>query len=229
LIKFQIFKKEIWMSEERFNMGEAVKFGWETMKKNIMFFIPLLVVAFLIKSVPGAISQYAGAEFPIISFILVLTGWLLGFVVDMGLLKISLQFCDGIKGKLDDLLSSFDILLQFAVASIIYTMIIFAGILLFVVPGIIWGIRFSLYPYFIVEKKLGPIEALKASSRATTGAKWDLFLFGLLLGLINVAGFIFFVVGLFATIPTSMVAFAYVYRRLTEEPEPEPQGLTYEV
>jgi len=210
-------------------MGEAVRFGWETMKKNIMFFIPLLVVAFLIKSIPGAIGKYAGAEFPIINYILMLTGWLLGYVVDMGLVKISLQFCDGIKGKLDDLLSSFDIVIPFIAASILYGLIIFSGMLLLVVPGIIWGIKFSLYPYFIVEKKLGPIEALKASSRATKGAKWDLFLFILLLGLINLAGALVFLVGLFATIPTSMVAFAYVYHRLTKEPEPEPQGLTYEV
>lgn len=215
------------MSEQKFKMGEAVRFGWDTMKENIGFFIALLIIAFLIKTVPGAIAQYAGAEFPIIYYILLLTGWLLGFIVDMGLIKISLQFCDNIKGKLDDLLSSFDILLPFIAASILYGLIIFGGTLLFIVPGIIWGIKFSLYPYFIVEKRLGPIEALKASSRATMGAKWDLLLFWMLLGLINVAGFAVLVVGLFATIPTSIVAFAYVYRRLAEDLE-QP-GLTYEV
>ena len=208
-------------------MGEAVKFGWETMKENIWFFIPLLVVAFLIKSGPGPIAQYAGNDFPAISSILVLTGWILGFIVEMGLVKISLQFCDNIKGKLDDLLSSFDLLLPFIAATFIYGLIMLGGFMLFVVPMIIWGIQFSLYPYFIVEKKLGPIEALKASSRATMGAKWDLLLFWILLLLINIAGLAVFVVGIFATIPTSMVAYAYVYRRLSGEPV--PQGLTYEV
>jgi len=215
------------MSGKRFNTGEAVRFGWETMKANIGFFIALLTVAFLIENVPGAIAEYAGGEFPVISLLLWISGLLLGFVVQMGLIRISLQFCDNIKGKLDDLLSSFDILLEFLTASALYTIIFFCGFLLLVVPGIIWGIKFSLYPYFIVEKKLGPIEALKASSRATMGVKWDLFVLGMLLGLINLAGLLFFVVGLFATIPTSMVAYAYVYRRLTEEPE--PPGLTYEV
>jgi len=215
------------MSEERFNMGEAVKFGWETMKRNIGFFIALLVVAFLIENVPGAIAEYAGEEFPIISFVLQFTGLILGFVVQIGLPKISLKFCDNIKGKLDDLLSSFDILLPFIAASIIYMLIIIAGMLLLVIPGIIWGIQFSLYPYYIVDKKLGPIEALKASSRATIGAKWDLLLFWLLIALINIAGFLVFLVGLFATIPTSMVAYAYVYRRLAEKLD--PPGLNYEV
>jgi len=215
------------MSEERFKMGEAVRFGWETMKENIGFFIALLIVAFLIKSVPGAIAKFAGAEFPFISYALLLTGWIFSFIVEMGLIKISLKFCDGIKGKLDDLLSSFDILLPFIAASLLYGLIIFGGFLLLIVPSIIWGVKFSLYPYYIVDKKLGPIEALKASSSATMGVKWDLLLFCLLLGLINVAGFAVFVVGLFATIPTTMVAYAYVYRRLAGE-EITP-GLTYEV
>lgn len=215
------------MPENRFKMGEAIRFGWETMKENIWFFIPLLITAFLIKSVPGAIAQYAGAEFPIINYLLILAGWLLSFVVDMGFIKVSLQFYDGIKGKLDDLLSSFDILLPFIAASFLYGLIIFGGFLLLIVPSVILGIKFSLYPYFIVEKKLGPIEALKASSRATMGAKWDLLLFWLLIASINIAGFFVFMVGLFATIPTSMVAYAYVYRRLTEESG--PAGLNYEV
>lgn len=232
-------------------MGEAIRFGWETMKENIGFFIGLLVIAFLIKSVPGAIAKYAGYEFPIISYVLILTGWLLGFVVDMGLVKVSLRFCDGIKGKLDDLLSSFDILLPFIAAKLLYALIVFGslillvflsiiwsvqfgltsyffwGVLLLLVPSIIWGIQFSLYPYFIVEKRLGPIKALKASSRATMGAKWDLFIFCILLGLINIAGALVFLVGLFITIPISMVAFAYVYRKLTEAEK--TTGLTYEV
>ena len=154
-------------------MGEAIRFGWETMKANIWFFIPLLIVAFLIENIPNAIAKYAGYEFPIISYVLLLAGWILGFIVQMGLVKIGLKFCDNIKGKFDDLLSSFDILLPFIAGSILYGLIVFGGILLLIVPGIIWGIQFSLYPYFIVEKRLGPIEALKASSRATMGAKWE--------------------------------------------------------
>ena len=215
------------MSEQRFKMGEAISFGWKTMKENIGFFIALLIIAFLIENVPGAIAEYAGEEFPLISFVLLFTGLVLGFVVQIGLIKISLQFCDGIKGKLDDLLSSFDILLPFIAASFLYALIIFGGFLLLIVPSIIWSIQFGLYPYFIVEKKLGPIEALKASSRATMGAKWDLLLFWLVIVLINIAGFFVFVVGLFATIPTSMVAYAYVYRKLAEKLD--PPGLTYEV
>jgi len=194
-------------------MADAVRFGWETVKGNLGFFIVLLLVASLIQNLPGIIGRFA-EKFPLISLTLFLAGWFLGFVVQMGLIKVSLKFCDGTKGKLDDLLSSFDLLFKFIGGTFLYGLIIMAGFVLLVVPGIIWAVKFSLTPYFIVDRNLGPIEALKASSKATKGAKWDLFLFGLLLGLINLAGALAFVVGLFVTMPVTMLAYAHAYRTL---------------
>jgi hypothetical protein len=51
-----------------------------------------------------------------------------------------------------------------------------------------------------------------------------LFLFGLALGGINILGALVFFVGLFATIPTSMVAYAYVYRTLAGDAEIPDEG-----
>ena len=202
------------MGSGKISMGEAIRFGWDTMKNNIGFFIGLLIVAFLIENIPGIISQFVAGDFPLVAGLLSLAGALLGLVVQMGLMKVSIKFCDGVKGQLDDLLSSFNLILNFIAGAFLYGLIVLGGTILFIVPGIIWGIKFSLFPYFIVDRELGPIEAIKASGNATDGAKWDLFLFGGLLGLINIAGALVFLVGLFATIPVSMVAYAYVYRSL---------------
>jgi hypothetical protein len=97
------------MSEKKFSMGEAIKFGWDTMKNNVGFFILLLILAFLIENLPGTIGNFASKDFPVVSYALYFAGWLLSFIVQMGLIKISLKFCDGIRGKLDDLLSSFNL------------------------------------------------------------------------------------------------------------------------
>ena len=91
--------------------------------------------------------------------------------------------------------------------------------ILLIFPAFIWGIKFCLYPYFIVEKGMGPIEALQASSRATMGAKWDLLGFWSVIGVINVLGFFCLLIGLFATVPTTMVAMALVYRKLLSQTE----------
>ena len=92
--------------------------------------------------------------------------------------------------------------------------LIVLGIILLIILGIILAIKFQFFGYFIVDKGDGPIEALKKSSAITTGAKWNLFLLYLLLLLINLLGAIFLLIGLFVTIPTTMVAIAFVYRKL---------------
>ena len=91
--------------------------------------------------------------------------------------------------------------------------------ILLIIPGIIWGIKFQFFSCFIVDKGVGPIEALKRSSVITKDAKWDLFLFNLLLILINLLGAICLLIGLFVTIPTTMVDWAFVYRRLFTQTE----------
>lgn len=63
----------------------------------------------------------------------------------------------------------------------------------------------------------------KKSSLITRGVKWDLFLFDLLLTLINFLGTLCLLIGLFATIPTSMMTTVFVYRKLAK-PDIEVSG-----
>jgi uncharacterized membrane protein len=85
---------------------------------------------------------------------------------------------------------------------------------LLIVPGIIFFIMFQYYGYFIVDKKMGPVEALKASAALTKGVRWKLFGFGLVIGLLNIGGALLLLLGLFVTIPVSQMAIAHVYRKL---------------
>ena len=98
-----------------------------------------------------------------------------------------------------------------------------AGFILLIVPGIIWAIKYQFAQYLVIDKGYKPIEAIKKSGQITKDAKWSLLLLGLLSGLINVLGAIALVVGLFATVPTTMVAKAFVYRKLLEHPEAETE------
>jgi uncharacterized membrane protein len=66
----------------------------------------------------------------------------------------------------------------------------------------------------VIDKNLEPVEAVKTSWRMTKGNVWNLFFFGILLGLINILGFLCLIVGLFITVPLSMLATAFVYRKL---------------
>ena len=93
----------------------------------------------------------------------------------MGITKISLKILDGENGKYTDLFSCTALFFKYLGASILYGLIIFAGSLLFIIPGIIWAIRYQFCIYFVIDKGLRPIEALKMSSKIIKGNKRKLF------------------------------------------------------
>ncbi len=207
------------MRPQKFSKSEAIQFGWTTTKNNLGFFIGLLIVIGLFYFVLDFIIELIKDEALILSSIMSIIFWVLDIVIQMGLIRISLRFCDNGKGEFADLFSCFPLFFKYLFGSILYGLIVVGGMILLIIPGIIWGIKFQFFSCFIVDKGVGPIEALKRSSAITKGAKWDLFLFNLLLGLINLLGAICLLIGLFVTIPTTMVAWAFVYRRLLAQTE----------
>ena len=207
------------MEKKGFYIGEVVKFGWRTMKENIGFFIGLLVLAIVVQAVPRIIADSAMKEVIFLGAIFYLVYFVLACVIGMGLIKICLRFCDNEKGRFADLFSCFPLFPKYLFSYILYVLIVLGGTILLIFPGVIWGIKFMFFPYFIVEKKMGPVEALKASAKTTMGVKWDLFVFKIVIGIINLIGVLCLVIGIFATFPTTMVAMALVYRKLLSQTE----------
>ena len=207
------------MTTKGIYIGEAIKFGWQTMKKNLSFFIILLSISILLICLPGIISNFLLKDAVILNLIIQIVGVILHMVISMGLIGISLKFCDNQKGKLKDIFAYFPLFFKYLFSTILYALIIICGMILLIFPAFIWGIRFCFYPYFIVEKKMGPIKALKASSALTNGVKWDLLGFFFVSSLITFIGVFCIFIGLFATIPTVMIATAIVYKKLLEQME----------
>jgi uncharacterized membrane protein len=200
-----------------FTVGEAIKFGWEKMKKHFWFFVGLLIITCLIQTVPTGIANIFKQKMFILYVFLIIGVWIIQTIVKMGVIKITLDVIDKDEASLSTLFSRAELLGKFILGSILYGLIVFAGLILFIVPGIIWAIKYQFFSYLIVDKKLSPFEAIKKSGEITSGSKSNLFWLGILFLLINIAGAICLLIGLFATIPTTMVAMAYVYRKLMGE------------
>jgi hypothetical protein len=60
------------------------------------------------------------------------------------------------------------------------------GMLLLIVPGIIWFLMWSVTIPVVVVEQLGPIQAMRRSAELTRGHRWKIFGIFLLLFLINV-------------------------------------------
>ena len=218
------------MSAKKFSIDEAIQFGWKTTKDNLGFFVGLLVAVGLIYIIPSIVIEAVKEKNAFLGAIFSIADWVLVTVVSIGLIRISLNFCDGKKMTLEEalpvLFNQYRLFFKILVASILYNLIVGTGLILLIIPGIIWGIKFGFYEYFVVDKGADAVDSLKKSSAITKGVKWDLFVFGILLAIINLIGSVCLLVGLFVTIPTTMIALTFVYRKLSSQeeiPQPSPE------
>ncbi len=202
---------------QKFSKKEALEFGWNITKNNFPLFLALIASAFIIQFVPSFITELLKKNHKILWVIFGIFSWILQLIVSMGLIKISLRFVSGEKGELRDLLGNYALLWKYLAGSVLYGLISMAGFLLLIVPGIIWSIQYQFVGYLILDQGLGPIKALKKSSEMTKGSKWNLFVFSLLMMLVVMLGFLCLIAGIFAAIPTVMIAGAFVYRKLLSQ------------
>lgn len=202
-------------TKKHFSKKEALVFGWQIYKKNVKFILLFFLIALFFEMAPGVLANSFRGQSEILATIIQILGWALNFVVSMGIIRASLKLCDGQKPQVSDLWTSYPLIFKYFLSYLLYSIIVVVGLLLLVIPGIIFAIKFMFYSYLVVDKQLGPVEAIRHSSLITQGEKVNLILFGLLLGIVNLAGVLLFVVGLLVTIPVSAIAMAYVYRRLS--------------
>ncbi len=200
-------------NSEKFSTKEALRFGWNTFKAHSGFFISVLAAVLLINLGLNAIGALV-SDSAALSLLVGVVSWILQVLISIGLLRIPLKFLDGQKGEFGDLVSGGRWFVNYLIASVLYALMVLGGLVLLIVPGIILGIRFQFFGYLIVDKNLGATEALKKSWAMTKGSVWDLFLLGVVLALLNLAGALVLMVGLFVSVPVTILAMAFVYRKL---------------
>jgi len=118
-----------------------------------------------------------------------------------------------------DLFSNGSLLITYILSTICLCLAVLGGLIVLIVPGIIFMVALGMSVYFIVDQNMGPMAALNASRNLTKGVRWRLFCFGGLLCLFNIAGALCLLVGLLFTIPASWIAHAFVYDKLRQQNE----------
>lgn len=157
-----------------------------------------------------ALSLIAGNFFSLLISCLLVALFFVG--LDLGFKKIALDIHDHDESSVHTLLSSFTMVPQALIAWILYCAMVWIGWLL-IIPGFIALLRFAFFPYFIVDKHVGAIQALKMSYKITRGHTWDMFAFWMLIKIIVYVGSLSWI-GIAITWPLSTLAYAFVYRYL---------------
>ena len=168
------------------------------------------LVYFLLVLIVGT-TNGSGALVLVLTLLFVLGAVFIGVMLLAGWVRLVLNITDHGKAEVADLFSEVRRFFPFLFVTILYTIVVVAGLMLFVVPGIIWGIMFMWAPILVVDKGLGPIEALKKSAAVTDGAKWDLFLYkNLEFGVYYMASMT--LVGVILVFPIAVLAKMEMYR-----------------
>lgn len=198
----------------RFSIGESFDFGWDIMKRHFGFFFLVLLIVFLFNLAMQPLVAPHPDGTPTVPLIARILYTVAMAIIDMGLIRIAIRFVDQLENRLGELFACLPLTISYIVGGILFSLLLALGLILFVIPGIYVGIRLHFYKYFIVDKGMGPIEALQASWDLTKGEFLNLLGLVILLFLANFLGVLCLGVGLFVSLPTTMVAHAAAYRKL---------------
>ena len=209
------------MADEKklsFSISEALNLGFDKAKSNFFYFFVLFLILIsvyiLFVIIQFSLTSIVGKNYAAVSWII---NWILGSVVALGIINITLKVLDGKKPAYKEIFfTNWRLLFVYIVASFLRQVVVIVGFICLIIPGIILSIKLQYIEYLIVDKKM-EFESINKSWEMTKGVKLKLFWLGLVLGLINVAGLLMIVVGLFITIPLSMLANVYVYRKLLSQ------------
>lgn len=207
------------MTPELFSSTEALRFGWRTMRANLKPLLILGGIAAFLALLQGSLED---------SPLLALAVQVIQVALWMVYVRVALRLHDGKPVDLNrwkELLAGF---WPYLLTSILVALIVTGGLILLIVPGVIWALTYGYAGFLVVDRDLDPIAALRESRRLTKGSRGHLLELALLIFLTNLVGALALGVGLLVTVPTTLIAAAYVLRRLQAHAG-EPTGVLREV
>jgi uncharacterized membrane protein len=192
----------------------AFSHGWLTMKK---YFIELLLVilVLILFSIPmGIVNSFVDrATFGYSS--LTIFGIAYGIIVlgpiSFGVNWLFLKAARHEPFKTYDMFMAFQNIWNVVIANILVGVIVGIGIVLLIVPGIIFACRLAFVSYLVMDQKMEAIEAIKKSWEMTRGYSWTIFGMAIMSFFIAIAGLICLGVGIFPAIIWIESSFAALY------------------
>ena len=230
--------------EGPYNATDAFGYGWNKFKaRPSEMLVPVLVV-FLVVIVVEAIvqvllattllanrdctttvgGQSVGAVCGPNAFVRLLATALAGLVVSLivqslgaGLIKNALNVADGRPASINQVFT-WAVKPQVIGTAALIALITFVGTLLCYLPGLIAAFLLNWSMFYVVDKNLSPVDAIKASFSFTTGHLGATLVFYLLGVVAFIVGALLCLVGLLVAAPVVLIGAAYTFRRLLDEP-----------
>src|SRR3989338_2162822 len=194
--------------------------AWEFFKAHWGGVYKIGIVAFLlIFAVNFTLGIFVGifGDESLFSTLLTLLGQFWSQFISIGSVIIFLQFIRSngvVTFSVADFLAVKTRFIPYLLANVRYFLIVLFGYVLFIIPGIIWSMKYAFGPVLVVDKSLGAKEAFDMSAQMTEGIKWQMLGFSLFGILVTLGGLLLLGVGLFLAIPIVYLASYMLYDKL---------------
>jgi uncharacterized membrane protein len=188
-----------------FSIKESLKYGWQKSKEHLelVLFSTLLILATGSLTELGQNSGF-GHKGGLSFFGFIVMIFLI--IIRIGYTKIFLKIHDGQVPKFVEIFQEYKTFWRYLGVSILVPLAVLGGLILLIIPGLIWAVRFSFAPIIVIDDKIGPIASMKESYAITKGSFWKILGFWFVIILVNILGFVFFGIGLLVSVPVSMFA-----------------------
>jgi uncharacterized membrane protein len=208
----------------KFSIVESLSYGFTKTKKFFWITLGLYILAYLVTYIVQFVGGLAlgafvesGLWYILVAAVAVALMFYVPIMISLGWQRVSLAVLSGKAPALAYFLDAdnHQYFWRYIGTNILYTLIMLAGTLLLVIPGIVWAYTYMFSLLLVVDKNLRPTEALAASRKLVAGQRLNLFVWSLALFGVNIVGALCLGVGLLFTLPTSYYAWVYVYGKLS--------------
>lgn len=188
--------------------------GWDTLKK----FIPELLLVFLLEMVislpvglgpvlfdPAMVGTFVNSLFNVAYTFIVL------LPVNFGMSWVYLKAVRGEPFRPTDIFFAFQQFGQVILAGVLMGAIIGIGVILFIIPGIIFACKLAFVPFLVMDEKLDATEAVRRSWAMTRGYAGTIFLMGIMAFFVILLGVICLIIGVIPASILVSLAFATIY------------------
>ena len=203
----------------RLSVGDAISYGWSKFSANAGVWIGFMLVAIVIEVVINFIfgGFDTSADFTLWRAIGSVVAAIVSYLIQAAYVRGALHETDGIKPAFGSFFQ-FDNVAAVIIASVIVGLATTIGFVLLIIPGlVIMFLTWWTLP-FVIDRNEDPIAAIKSSVRAISSNVGTLLLLALAVVGLNLVGLLLCGLGLFVSVPVTIIASTYAYRVTTGGP-----------
>lgn len=205
---------------------EAIGDAWNVLKENMgpwlaatavyaAFVVVVQVIQRVVMPTPTPGATNLGSILGTSLLINVVVS-VIGMVLMGGAFRMAIRNLQQGSADLGSFFSVADVAPSLIIAGLITNLCVLLGALFCIIPGIFISLGWQMAPLLIADRSVPAMQALSHSWAAMSGKRMSMCALLFVLGLINLLGAACCLVGLFVTLPLSVLTLAVVYTDLFE-------------